>query len=359
MKIAFITIRLYGGGAEKSNLTIIRMLRSIGHEVDTFCFLSSVNKEILTKELPIVYLDEGKGSLFYKKIFKPKILLDKLNKTDYDIVIDGRTRGVFLKELILQKIVYRNFKKVFLIHSSNTKNYLLSNRLLSRYLYSNQLLVTVSKDIKEKVSDYYGFSKVTFIPNALPQRNDLISCDQDELKSDYILFFGRLVDDVKDISFLIRSYKESLIYKKGYKFLILGSGKDEEKLKQLVQELDIKDQVIFIPFVVNPLHYIKQARFSVMASFYEGMPMSLIESLSVGCPVITTNFISGPSEIVIPGQNGILIEEKSIQNFSSAMNKMCEDEIFYQKCVEGSKLSVEKFSFTNVSEKWIKFLKEI
>lgn len=336
------------------------MLISLGYEVDVFCILKSKNASLLKEEgILIKYIENKKVPSYIERFFKPVILKKYLKKKDYDVIIDGRTRPVFLKEFILQKIVYNKLKKVFIIHSTKTEDYLFIKGILSDFLYSECHLVTVSNDIKESIKTDYGFSKVIHIPNALPSSKEMFCDSKEVLNENYILFFGRLVDTIKDISFLIKSFQQSNIYKKGYKFIVLGSGVDEEKLKQLTVELNIESKVVFIPFVADPSKYIKQAKLSVMASFYEGMPMSIIESLSLGCPVVTTDFRSGPSEIIYTGENGILVKEKTIQNFSEALIKMCNDEIFYQKCVEGTKNSVEKFSFTNVSKQWDKFLKEI
>ncbi len=359
MRIAFVTIRLYGGGAENSNLTIIRMLLSLGYTVDTFCSITSENSEDLKKELSIEYLDENGDSLF-RKFQKPFLLRAYLKKGKYDLIIDGRTRPLFVKEFIFYQLIYKNQSRVFLVHSTKIEDYIQGTSILSKYLYLKHPLITVSKEIKKLIKEQYKEFNVNYIPNALPSLKAIDqSIEPFPIQGDYVLFFGRLVDNIKDISFMIKAFSESRLHKKGYKFVVLGSGPDEKLLKNLVESLNLNDSFIFISYVSDPFPYITNAKLSMMASVYEGMPMALIESLSVGCPVVTTDFKSGPSEIVETGKNGILVKEKTVGNFVQALVKMCEDEIFYQKCVEGSKISVEKFSFTSVSYQWDKFLKGI
>jgi glycosyltransferase involved in cell wall biosynthesis len=54
-----------------------------------------------------------------------------------------------------------------------------------------------------------------------------------------------------------------------------------------------------LPFNSNPFDIVQNARFTVLTSHYEGFPMSMVESLALGTPVVTVDCNSGPREIVI------------------------------------------------------------
>ncbi|TOM75907.1 glycosyltransferase, partial [Vibrio parahaemolyticus] len=63
-------------------------------------------------------------------------------------------------------------------------------------------------------------------------------------------------------------------------------------------ELDLENRVFFLGSISNPHPIIKEAKALVLASESEGFPNCLIESLQHETPVVTTDCISGPSEIV-------------------------------------------------------------
>jgi len=96
-----------------------------------------------------------------------------------------------------------------------------------------------------------------------------------------------------------------------------------------------------------------------MTSHYEGFPMTIVESMSLGVPVVSLNFKSGPSEIIITGKNGILVDSTDVKDFSKAINKMVEDEVFYSNCKTGTKNSVEKFKKQYISQQWIKLIESL
>ena len=80
--------------------------------------------------------------------------------------------------------------------------------------------------------------------------------------------------------------------------------------------------------------------------------MVLVESLSLGTPVVSLDIISGPSEIVQHQKNGLLITERSLPLFSEALESICFDEAYYLKLKANTKPSVENFSIQAISDKW-------
>ena len=144
-------------------------------------------------------------------------------------------------------------------------------------------------------------------------------------QEDYILFFGRLDDDVKNISLLLNAYSKSKLPNQNIKLKILGEGKDLEKLKKQCLELNIVSNVQFSPFNPNPSAIVKSALFTVLTSRYEGFPMSIIEALALGIPVISVDCKSGPNEIIINEFNGLLVENHNPEALANAMNQLFED----------------------------------
>lgn len=358
MNIAFIVINTYGGGAEKSNLTIIQMLEFLGHKVSIFSISKPKENIEFNVDFSISYLEDLNYD-FPKRIQKAIDLYKLLRKKDFDLIIDGRTRPSILKEFIFQKIVYPSIPKISLVHSFKMENYVFKNKSVSHFFYKKDFIVTVSKEIRERLIADYKHSNVTYIPNAIFHSTKEKSILFDKSYGNYILFFGRLVDNIKDISFIIKAYAKSQLPKKGIQFMILGSGPDRESLEELSDKFQLTNSIKFIPFTAEPEKYIKNAKLTVMASRYEGFPMSIIESLSFGVPVVTTNFKSGPSEIIVTGENGILVKEKNLETFTKALEKMLADDIFYQKCADGSTNSAAKFKFENVANQWKKLLEKI
>jgi glycosyltransferase involved in cell wall biosynthesis len=205
------------------------------------------------------------------------------------------------------------------------------------------------------VKKTYGFKNITTIYNPIAS-NLLMEAENHSVNYKYILAYGRLDEAVKNYSLLLEAYKISSLVKENIKLVILGSGKDLDLLKTKVSNLDLENNVLFIPFNKRPLEIVAKAEFVCLTSRFEGFPRVLIESLSVGVPVISVNCKSGPNEIIKNEHNGLLVENYNANALAEAMNSFIFDKILYQHCKVNTKQSVEKFSIENISKDWRKLI---
>lgn len=119
-----------------------------------------------------------------------------------------------------------------------------------------------------------------------------------------ILGVGRLYPQ-KDFPTLLRALAK-VRQVRSARLMILGDGPEEERLKALVRELGLENDVAMLGFVENPYAYMAQAAVFVLSSAWEGFGNVLVEALAVGTPVVSTNCDSGPSEILADGKYGFL-----------------------------------------------------
>lgn len=133
-----------------------------------------------------------------------------------------------------------------------------------------------------------------------------------------ILGVGRL-ERQKDFETLIKAYH--LVQKRQpCRLMILGEGSQYEKLLSLCKELNLSEENITFPgFVNNPFSYMAKASICVLSSAWEGFGNVLVESMGVGTPVVSTDCLSGPAEILEDGKYGILVPVGDAQAMSDAI----------------------------------------
>ena len=125
----------------------------------------------------------------------------------------------------------------------------------------------------------------------------------------------------------------------------------------LVDKLNLSEMILFQSFTPNPFPVVKQAKFTVLTSRYEGFPMTILESLACGTPVISVDCKSGPNEIIKNEYNGLLVENNNIKALSDAINLFVLDTKLYNICKNNSKESISKFNVETISKEWFNILK--
>ena len=127
----------------------------------------------------------------------------------------------------------------------------------------------------------------------------------DESTMPVIVVMGRLVRK-KNYPTLLHAF--SLLRKKRpARLVILGEGSKRREIQRLRSALNL-DQAVDLPgHADNPFAYLSRASLYVLSSTFEGMPSALIEALACGCPAVSTDCPSDPSEILDGGRYGRLV----------------------------------------------------
>lgn len=359
-KVCLVSISLAKGGLERSCAMLSQMLAQKGHEVHLVILNDDVDYQYSGKLFNLGKLKTEKDPLV-KRLARFRRFRNYLKNEKFDVVIDHRPKNNFKRELFYSNFIYRGLNTIYVTHSSNKKEYLTEKpSAFSKICRKNSINVAVSEYIENEILNTNGIQNSVTIHNAYnPDWADGNGeLPKILLDKEYILTYGRLNDTIKDFSFLIAAFSESKVWEEDYKLVILGDGKDAEMLQKLAASQISAAHILFIPFKKSPFEIIKNARCVTLTSKYEGFPMVLVESLSVGTPVVSLDIVSGPSEIIQHKKNGLLVAERSLPLFAEALREVCFNEELYQLLKTNTKPSVSNFSMKAISEKWNKTLQD-
>jgi len=117
---------------------------------------------------------------------------------------------------------------------------------------------------------------------------------------------GRLAPQ-KGFDILLRAVHELHARGNRCRLIILGEGPERSKLMQLVTDLSLQGYVEMPGFTANPYSIMRRSDVFVLASRFEGLPLALMEARALGIPIVSTDCVAGPREILDGGSYGLLV----------------------------------------------------
>ena len=314
-KLALFLPSLHAGGAERVMLNLAKGFSEKGIKVDLVLakaegpLLSYVPKNVRIVDLKAKRtLYSLHGLIQYIKTERPKALLSTMYHANI-IAIWAK----ILARIPLRLVIREDNTTSLRIRSEESLRgrWIIPILIKGFYRYAD-VIIAVSQGVAEdlKKLTYILQDKIRVIYNPIDLSKIFMLADEHldyPWFNDYpvILGAGRLVPQ-KDFETLIKAFA---IVKRTLpaKLVILGEGKEREKLEQLIKDLKLEGDVSLPGFTNNPYKYMKKSSIFVLSSRFEGFANVLVEAMALGTPVVSTDCPSGPAEILEGGKWGRLV----------------------------------------------------
>jgi glycosyltransferase involved in cell wall biosynthesis len=171
-----------------------------------------------------------------------------------------------------------------------------------------------------------------------------------------VIFVGSLTKR-KGINYLLEAVSKI----DNIKLIIVGDGPEMGSLRLLANSLAISERVTFAGSVAPhglPRYY-SYASIFVLPSLREALPLSLLEAMSCGLPIIATN-ISGMSEVIKDGYNGFLVEPANVEQLKEKIKFLAENPELCREIGKNARKTVEeKYSWDVVAKKTLKVYEKV
>jgi glycosyltransferase involved in cell wall biosynthesis len=127
----------------------------------------------------------------------------------------------------------------------------------------------------------------------------------------------------KNQSFLLDAWKEIASLHGDVHLLFVGTGRDEDELKQKVKTQELLG-IHFLGFRRDIPNILSDSDIAILTSKHEGLPKSLMEAMAAGKPVIATN-VRGNRDLVDDGRTGLLVELGDLQGLVKALRRLISE----------------------------------
>lgn len=307
-KILIVTGVLWiGGGAEKVAANLGNYFTDQGYETHLLTFYEAPNKYPYHG---IYHSFNETPKTAFQKIFRVPMRVWKIaqyaKKNNIDVAYTFLEEANFYT-LTAKLLFYRKLDVIVSVRNNINKRGKIF-RTISRLLYPHaKKVVSVTRTIEHTLKNDLELKNTTAIYNSID--SDFASEKSEEpLADEYQQLFksspvlisaGRLIQQ-KGQWHLIRAFSEVVKKHPDAILIILGEGEYRSKLEKLIKDSGLENNVHLIGNQANVYQFLSRADIFIFSSLWEGMPNTMLEALSVGLPIISTDCVSGPREIISP-----------------------------------------------------------
>jgi len=346
------------GGADNVTLSLVALLKKLNFEVsiittvpfdkDLFVDTSENYSKYTNRifHLPKIIEKEESYPFFIESYIKLRNIENVINigsTVFYNMLGDLKTKRPNLKVFDIQfntDVHFQSNKKYrSLIDLTIAENTDIYNQIIGEGEESKKKVVLINNGID---TDLFS-----------PKTSEKYKRGSEYTDSDFIVtYLGRLSQE-KGPDLFVDIANEVLKFDPLIKFVLAGPGSmfDEcyMKIKRLHLEASIK-----MPGKVNGVEYLSYTDLIVVPSRLDGRPLSIMESLSMGVPVIASR-IGGIPEMVIDKKTGILCEKQNVKEFVDAILKLKKNRALLMNMSKNAReFALKNFSNKVAEEKYKK-----
>ncbi|MCH5180068.1 MAG: glycosyltransferase [Erysipelotrichales bacterium] len=353
--VAIVLPSLCYGGAETMSTQLAKAINKSKFEVHFITTHSLGNNDLLQvlksdQNIKIYSLEEDNGISIkairkmnkYLKQIKPDVIHTHIHAYAY----------VFLYALLHHVKVIHTMHSMPIYESNSKGKFILKRMSKAKVLCA----VGISDIISSQIKDLYGQTLIETIYNPVDLERFNLKNKKDH-KDFTIITVGRMEKEKNQI-LLLRAFNDFHKIHNDTKLIIVGDGKLKNDLIDYVTENKLTDYVSFVGSVKDTENYYSMGDVFVLTSIYEGLPMTILEAMACGLPIISTN-VGGIPDIV--DSNGILIESNDLIGLTNAMVELKENENkrleLGQKSYKKSKKYDLKLIATQYEDLYVKYAK--
>lgn len=362
MKIVYLNANYTrSGGTEKILCQKANYLIEKGYDVSIITLLKATNQPFFSYDKRIHIYELNMDS---ENTNKQNIALF-INKLD-EALLEIKPDISIATDMRLGKYLYRasdSSKKILESHFSKFKrknklswlnSFSIGHLIVNLFVYKQtQIIKKFDQYVVLTYEDREQWRNlkqaVTVIPNVV-EYQEPINIDY---SSKQIIGVGRLSgqkawDHLIDIwSKLAKKYPE-------WQVKVYGDGEKKNELNKLIKAHKIEDSFTINPATPDIIQKYKESSIFVMTSRYEGLPMVLIEAMSLGLPTVTYKYKCGPKDYITDQQTGYLIDLFNKNMFAEVLAKLMDNEEIRCKVGKAAQRDITpKLNKDRIMNEWI------
>lgn len=299
-----------------------------------------------SKSKPLRLLEMMKGIIRYK------------SKVDIVLIDTYSTTAFYFAWGCAQLCRIFNIKYVTILHGGNLPDRIKKSPDMSKQLLKNSFANVCVSGYMQHYLDKKGYNSV-LIENSVDLKDYPFKKRSVPIPK---LFWVRAFHSIYNPQMAIRVVQKLREEFPDIQLTMVGPERDGslEDCKQLCAKLNLHEQVKFTGKLSTEewVTLSEQHCIFINTSNYDNLPVSIIEAMACGMPVVST-YPGGIPYLISDGENGILTEKKNAQAMAHALQILLKDADFTEKLSLEGRKHAESFNWQNVKQKWHKLFDSI
>lgn len=363
MKIVVFLNSLFAGGAERVTVNLANAWSRLGHEV-TIVTLESEEKDFYrpspaVKRLVIGNFGASKGiceaiRTNWKRL---KSLREIVQQEKPDILL-----GIMTRASVMSMIASAGRRYHVIVTEHNHPPKLLPGKFWSflRYVTYRRAsrVIALTGESGDWLAKECGCQNISVIPNPVtwPIRNGEPTVHPDSFVSEgrkLILGVGRLVNQ-KGFDYLIEAFDIIRCRAESWDLVILGDGNRRLDLEKMIGERGLEGRVFLPGNCGNVSDWYSRSDIYALSSRFEGFPMTLIEAMSMGVPVVSYDCDTGPRDIIKDGENGRLVRPVGdVEALANSLEELINNEMIRSQIAARAVEVRSQYSEEGIVQTWL------
>jgi glycosyltransferase involved in cell wall biosynthesis len=224
---------------------------------------------------------------------------------------------------------------------------LLQDSIKRRYRKLSALAVLTKRD-RWRYRQHLGERpRVVLVPNTVRDMGPVRA----DLSAKTVLAAGRYKKQ-KGFDRLIKSWELVAPSHPDWQLRIVGNGPWREKLEAMVEERGLGDSVTLAPPAHDMGAEMEKASIFALSSRWEGLPLVLLEAMSVGMGVVSIDCPTGPADVIDDHENGLLIRPRTFAALAAGLAEMMDDEELRRRCAARAIETAREYRMDVVGPQW-------
>jgi glycosyltransferase involved in cell wall biosynthesis len=216
-----------------------------------------------------------------------------------------------------------------------------------RYPALDAVTVLTERDRETYAQMLGSLARLERIANATPA----LAAEPATLENPMIVAAGRLTTQ-KGFDLLIPAFAQVVARHREWTLRICGDGPQRKALERQILEHELSNNVLMMGAVERLDLQMSQAAMYVLSSRFEGLPMVMIEAMTLGLPIVSFDCPTGPGEVIEDGRSGLLVAPENVDALAAAMLTLVEDPARRRALGAGAAERAHDYALATIGPRW-------